>query len=50
MNADLSTTLFKRQHQPVDENSNGEEDDWNHDDVIENLDESKEDIEEKNGS
>ena len=47
---DLTTSLLERKNQSIDKNSNGEENDRNHDDVIENLDESKEDVEEKNGA
>ena len=50
MNTDLATSLFKGQNQPVNENGNGQKDDWNHDDVVKDLNQSKEDVEEKNGS
>ena len=49
VDADLTAALFEGEHQPVDQHGNGEEDDGNHDDVIENLNQPEEDVQEQNG-
>ena len=42
----LSTPLFKRKNQPVNEDSNRKNDNWYHDDVIEDLNQSEENVQE----
>ena len=50
MNAHFPPPLLERKHQSVDQDRNGKNNDWNHDDVIENLNQTKEDVEEGDGS
>ena len=50
MNTDFTPPLFEGKHEPVNQNRDREEDDWNHDDIIENLNQTKEDVEEQNSS
>ena len=49
VNADLATALLEGEHEPVNQHGNGEKDDGDHDDVIENLNQTEEDVEEQNG-
>ena len=50
VDADLSPSLLKRKDQPVYQNGNRKDDDGDHDDVVENLNQTEEDVQERDGA